>query len=482
VLAVVHVLGQLLAIFGVTYALPLVTSLLFRDHTFDEFAIAALVTSGAGFAIALSTRRYRRELKSRDGFLLVTLAWVLMSAVAAIPMMLVLPQLTFTDAFFETTSGLTTTGSTVLSQLESLPPSVNLWRHALHWYGGMGIIVLALAILPLLGVGGMQLYKAESPGPIKDAKLTPRITETAKALWLTYTGLTVACVLLLRGAGMTWFDAVCHAFSVMALGGFSNYDSNIGQLASPAVEAVLIAFMLIAAVNFARHFVAFRRLTFAPYRADPEWKATYLVIGASVLLVSVVMFLDGRYDSITSAIRHAVFTVVSVATTTGFVTEDYERWPTFIGYWLLFLSCICCSTGSTGGGIKMFRTLLLWRQAIREMRLMVHPQAIEPIRIGGQVVPNRIAYAVLAFIFLYFMTVVLLTFALLLSDLDFVSSVTAVLASINNMGPGLNRVGPSTTYQSLTDFQTWVCTTAMLLGRLEIFSVLVLFTPAFWKK
>lgn len=481
-LAVVHVLGQLLAIFGLTYALPLATSLLYRDGSFEEFALAALVTSGAGLAISFSTRRYRRELKSRDGFLLVTLAWVLMSVAATIPLLLVLPGLSFTDAFFETTSGLTTTGSTVLTGLESLPPSINLWRHALHWYGGMGIIVLALAILPLLGVGGMQLYKAETPGPIKDAKLTPRITETAKALWLTYTGLTVACVLLLKIAGLSWFDAVCHAFSVMALGGFSNYDTSIGQLASPLVEVILIAFMLIAAVNFARHFVAFRRLTLVPYRTDPELRATYLVIAASVLLVSVFLFLDGRYESLASAIRHSAFSVVSIATTTGFVTEDYEHWPPFIAYWLLFLSCICCSTGSTGGGIKMFRTLLLWRQAVREMRLMVHPQAVEPIRIGGQVVPNRIAYAVLAFIFLYFMTVVMLTFALLLSDLDFVSAFSAVIASINNMGPGLNRVGPSTTYQSLSDFQTWVCSIAMLLGRLEIFSVLVLLTPAFWKK
>lgn len=481
-LAVVHVLGQLLAIFGATYALPLITSLVYRDGAFDEFAIAALVTSGAGLAIAMSSRRYRRELKSRDGFLLVTLAWVLMSMVATIPMLLLLPELSFTDAFFETMSGLTTTGSTVLTNLQSLPPSINLWRHALHWYGGMGIIVLALAILPLLGVGGMQLYKAEAPGPVKDAKLTPRITETAKALWLTYTGLTVACVVILKFAGLSWFDAVCHAFSVLALGGFSNYDTSIGQLRSPLVEVVLIAFMLIAAVNFARHFVAFRRLTLAPYRTDPELKATYLVIGVSIVLVSVVIHLDGRYESLAGALRHSAFTVVSIATTTGFVTEDFERWPTFVGYWLLFLSCICCSTGSTGGGIKMFRTLLLWRQALREMRLMVHPQAVEPIRIGGQVVPNRIAYAVLAFIFLYFMTVVVLTFALLLSDLDFVTAFSAVIASINNMGPGLNRVGPSTTYQSLTDFQTWVCTIAMLLGRLEIFSVLVLFTPAFWRK
>jgi len=482
VLAVVHVLGQLLAIFGVTYALPLLTALIFRDGTFDEFAIAALVTSGAGLVIATTTRKYRRELKSRDGFLLVTLAWVLMSAAATIPMLLLMPELSFTDAFFETTSGLTTTGSTVLTGLGQLPPSINLWRHALHWYGGMGIIVLALAILPLLGVGGMQLYKAEAPGPVKDTKLTPRITETAKALWLTYTGITVACVIALKLAGLSWFDAVCHAFSVMALGGFSNYDTSIGQLRSPLVETILIVFMLIAAMNFARHFVAIRRLTLGPYRTDPELKAMLFVIGASIVLVSAVIHLDGRYDSFWSALRHSTFTVVSIATTTGFVTEDYEKWPPFVAYWLLLLSCICCNTGSTGGGIKMFRTLLLWRQAFREMRLMVHPQAVEPIRIGGQVVPNRIAYAVLAFIFLYFMTVVLLTFALLLSDLDFVTSFTAVIASINNMGPGLNRVGPSTTYQSLTDFQTWVCTAAMFLGRLEIFSVLVLLTPAFWKK
>jgi len=482
VLAVVHVLGQLLAIFGITYVLPLIASLAYRDGTFQEFAVAALITSGAGSAIALATRRYRRELKSRDGFLLVTLAWVFMSAAATVPMLLLMPGLSFTDAFFETTSGLTTTGSTVLTGLSTLQPSVNLWRHALHWFGGMGIIVLALAILPLLGVGGMQLYKAEAPGPVKDTKLTPRITETAKALWLTYTGLTAACVVVLKLAGLSWFDAVCHAFSVLALGGFSNYDSSVGELRSPLVEVILIAFMLVAAVNFTRHFVAFRRLTTAPYRSDPELKAMLFVIGASVVLVSLVNVSEGMYADFWSAVRHSAFSVVSIATTTGFVTEDYEKWPAFVAWWLLLLSCICCSTGSTGGGIKMFRTLLLWRQAFREMRLMVHPNAVEPIRIGGQVVPNRIAYAVLAFIFLYFMTVVLLTFALLLSDLDIVTAFSAVLASINNMGPGLNRVGPSTTYQSLTDFQTWVCSIAMFLGRLEIFSVLVLLTPAFWKK
>jgi trk system potassium uptake protein TrkH len=345
----------------------------------------------------------------------------------------------------------------------------------------MGIIVLALAILPLLGVGGMQLYRAESPGPVKD-KLTPRITGTAKRLYATYVLLTLAAIAILWICGLNWFDAVCHAFSVMALGGFSNYDSSVGKLQSPLVEFVLIVFMLIAATNFARHFVAFRRLSMEPYRTDPELKARMLLLAASVVLIAVVLQAAGQYGDLFSAIRHVTFTVVSIATTTGFVTEDYEKWPAFVGYWLLLLSCLCSSIGSTGGGIKMFRTLVLWRQGFREMRLMVHPHAIEPIRIGGQVVPNRIAYAVLAFIFLYFMVVALLTFALLLSGLDFESSLSAIVASVNNMGPGLGRVGPSTTYQSLSDFQTWICSIAMFMGRLEIFSVLVLFTPAFWKK
>jgi trk system potassium uptake protein TrkH len=482
VLAVIHVLGQFLLIFGATCSLPLLTSLIYRDSTWQAFLLSGLVTSGAGFVIAALTRRGRRELKSRDGFLLVTLAWVVIAGVSAIPFLLLIPGLSVTDAYFESMSGLTTTGSTVLTGLDALPPAVNLWRHALHWFGGMGIIVLAVAVLPLLGVGGMQLYLAEQPGTVKDAKLTPRITQTAKVLWLTYALLTLACASALWLCGLSWFDSICQAFSVLALGGFSNYDASVGKFGSPLVELVLIAFMLIAATNFARHFVAFRRMSLEPYRTDPELKARMLLIVASTAVIVILVTRSGAYDDGLTALRHVLFAVVSIATTTGFVTENYEQWPSFAPYWLLFLSCICCSTGSTGGGIKMFRALLLWRQAFREMRLMVHPSAVEPIRIGGQVVPNRIAYAVLAFIFLYFSVVVGLTFTLLLSGLDFQSSFAAIIGSINNMGPGLNRVGPATTYQSLSDFQTWVCSAAMLLGRLEIFTVLVLFTPAFWKK
>jgi trk system potassium uptake protein TrkH len=481
-LGVAHVLGSLLAIFGGTYALPFVCSLITRDGATLAYIIAAAVSSGGGMLISLATRGHRRELKPRDGFLLATLSWVLMSASATIPLLIVIPGLSFTDAYFETMSGLTTTGSTVLTGLDNLPASLNLWRHALHWFGGLGIIVMAVAVLPLLGVGGMQLYKAEAPGPVKDEKLTPRITETAKSLWVVYTVLTVVGIFALRLCGMSWLDAICHAFSAMSLGGFSTHDSSVAWFNSLPIELVLTALMLIATLNFARHFVALRRLSLQPYRRDPEAKAIMLLLAVSVLIVAMLLTEEGTYGSFLVSLRHAAFNVISMGTTTGFVTQDFEKWPVFAPIWMLFLSCLTCSTGSTGGGIKMFRTLLLARQAGRELKLLVHPSAVWPVRIGGKAIPDSIGDSVLAFIFLYFMTIVSLTFALLLSGLNFDSSFSAIVASINNSGPALKALGPIRNYQSLTDIQTWICTVAMLIGRLEIFSVLVLFTPAFWRK
>jgi trk system potassium uptake protein TrkH len=481
-LAVAHLLGLMMAFFGLLYLLPIVWSLASGDGAVLDFVIAAGMNAGVGLALALATRRFRRELKPRDGFILVTLSWVLMSASAAVPLMIALPDLSFTDAYFEAMSGLTTTGSTVLNHLDSLPQSINLWRCILHWLGGIGIIVLVVAVLPLLGVGGMQLYKAETPGPVKDEKLTPRITETAKALWFTYLALTAIGVVGLRIAGMSWFDAICHCMSAIALGGFSTHDVSVGYFESFAVEVVLILIMVVAALNFSRHFLAFRSLSLAPYKKDSEGKAVIIVLAGSVLLVSLLLWLDGTYPTTMEAFRHSAFNVVSIATTTGFVTEDYEKWPAFLPVWLLFLSCITCSTGSTGGGIKMFRTLLLVRQARRELKLLVHPSAVIPIRIGGVAIPDRVAYSVLAFIFLYFGTVLVLTFAMLATGLDLVSSFSAIVGSINNVGPGLGAVGPSTNFAGLTDAQTWIATLAMLIGRLEIFSVLVLFTATFWRK
>ena len=481
-LGVAHVLGLVLAIFGVAYVLPVGCSIITGDGLWLQFIIAAVINSGAGLAIALATLKFRRELKPRDGFLLVTLVWVLMSASATIPLLLALPNLSFTRAFFETMSGLTTTGSTVLTNLEGLPPSLLFWRASLQWFGGLGIIVMALAVLPLLGVGGMQLYKAEAPGPIKDEKLAPRITETAKSLWLVYATLTAVGIISLRICGMSWFDAICHAFSVVGLGGFSTHDDNIAHFKSPAIEFVLIVLMFIASLNFARHFVALRRLSLQTYTRDPEFKAIFAILLASVIVIAGLLTWHGVYPGFMTSLRHSAFNVVSMATTTGFVTQDYSTWPVFAPIWMLFLSCIVCSTGSTGGGIKMFRTLLLARQAGRELKLLVHPSAMAPVRIGGRVIPDRVADAVLGFIFLYFMTVALLTFALLMSGLDFDSSFSAIVAAINNTAHGLGTVGPVRNYHSLTVFQTWVCTVAMLLGRLEIFSVIVLFTPAFWRK
>lgn len=481
-LAVAHVLGLLLASFALTYLLPVGCSLLMGDGLWPRFLLAALITAGCGLLLALLTFKVRRELKPRDGFLLVTLGWLLLTAAASLPLLLALPHLSFTAAFFEALSGLTTTGSTMLVGLDSLPPSLNFWRHALHWFGGLGIIVMSLAVLPLLGVGGMQLYKGQAGGPVKDERLAPRITQTARQLWLVYALLTAAGIIALRIVGMSWFDAVCHAFSAVGLGGFSTHDMSIAWFNSAAIEAVLIVLMVIASLNFARHFIALRRLSLEGYRQDPEAKAIFLVLIVSVVGIAVLLNLHGRYPGFFPALRASAFNVVSQATTSGLTSQDYQQWPVFAPYWMLFLSCILCSTGSTGGGIKMFRTLLLARQAGREMKLLVHPAAMAPLRIGGRPIPDNVGRSVLAFIFLYFMTVALLTFAMLLTGMDFDSSFSAVVASINNTAHGFGPPGGVHNFASLSPLQAWICAAAMLLGRLEIFSVLVLFRPVYWRK
>ncbi|MEO8332885.1 MAG: potassium transporter TrkG, partial [Gallionella sp.] len=345
-----------------------------------------------------------------------------------------------------------------------------------------GIIVLAVAILPLLGVGGRQLYKAETPGPMKDSALTPRITETARNLWLVYVGITVACIVSLKLVGMNWLDAICHAFAAMGLGGFSTHDASVGYFNSPAIEFVLIVFMVIAAMNFATHFLAWREKSLKLYLRDPEAVATVTLILASCVGAAAFLWWKGVYPDYWTALRHASFNLVSLATDCGFSSVDFNQWPIFVPMWMLFLSCVTVSSGSTGGGIKMIRTLILFKQAGREFVKLLHPAAVNPMKIGGHVVPNNIVFAVLGFIFLYFMSVAILTFVLLISGLDFISAFSAVIACINNAGPGLGVVGPASNYAGLTDFQTWVCTFAMLIGRLEIFTVLILFTPHFWKR
>ena len=480
-LPVAHVFALVMMVFAVTMLAPLVMAVWELDPALWSFILSAFATFVLGALLWLATRRFKRELKTRDGLMLVALTWVALPAVAGFPLWSYLP-INFTDAYFEAASGLTTTGGTVLSGLEYLPHSINLWRHLLSWLGGMGIIVLAVAILPMLGVGGMQIYRAEMPGPMKDSKLTPRIGQTAKLLWAVYAGLTIACVLCLKFAGMDWFDAVCHGFSALALGGFSTYDASIGHFNSLPIEMVLTVFQVLAALNFATHFLAWSQRGVMAYFRDAETRAVLAVLVVSCLGVALFLFIKGTYPDFPTALRHATFNLVSIATDSGLHTQDYSRWPIFAPMWMIFLSCIVASSGSTGGGIKMIRTLVLAKQASRELNLLVHPNMVRPLKVGGIVIANRVVFSVLAFVFLYFMSIVTLIFVQLASGLDFMTSLSAIIACINNAGPGLGLVGPGSNYGILTDFQTWVCSVAMLLGRLEVFTLLVLLTPTLWRK
>ena len=479
---VFNVLGKMVMLLAVTMLFPLLVSDLTADAAAAAFHWAMAITFLCGLAMTLATMGVRRELTPRDGYLLASLTWIVLTAFAALPLLFQLPDLSVTDAYFEAMSGLSTTGATVLTGIDDLPHSINLWRHQLNWMGGMGIIVLAVAIFPLLGVGGRQLFKAETPGPMKESKLTPRITETAKNLYLVYLLITIACVVSLMAVGLDWYEATCHAFAAMGLGGFSTHDASVGYFDSPAVEAVLIVFMLVAGMNFTTHFLAFRQRSLRCYLGDVEAKAFLALVLGSCLVASAYIWATEVYPSFWTALRHVSFNLVSIATDCGFASTDYNQWPIVVPLWMLFLSCVAVSSGSTGGGIKMMRTLVTFRQALREMSKQIHPAMVQSVRLGPHVIENRVVFAIQSFVLLYLTTIVGLTFLLLASGLDPVSALTAIIATINNAGPGLNVVGPASNYQSLTDFQTWVCTLSMLAGRLELFTLFVLFTPRFWAK
>jgi trk system potassium uptake protein TrkH len=478
---VVRVFGVLLTGFALTLLVPLAYSWVIGDGALSAYDEAFFLTLATGLGLWWSARKEAGDLKVRDGFLMVVMVWTLLPVFASLPFVLHL-QISFTDAYFEAVSGLTTTGATVLSGLDTMAPSINLWRGLLVWLGGMGLIVLAVAVLPLLGIGGRQMFKAETPGPMKDSQLTPRLAGTAKGLWGVYFAITLACILGFRLAGMEWFDAVMHAFATMGLGGFSSHDASFGHFDSPEIEAVAIFFMLLAGINFASHFLAVHGRSLAPYRHDPELPWFLAITLGSVVAIAVYLHVQGTYPDLGTALRFAAFNVVSIATTTGFANTDYNLWPMFAPLWMLFLCSFATSAGSTGGGIKMIRAIILYRQVYRELVQAMHPNAVWPIRVGGRPVPQNIISAVLAFGFAYMCIIVALTLLMSFSGLDIVTGFSAVVASINNTGPGLNQVGPATTFEVLTDFQTWVCTLAMLLGRLELFTLLVVLTPAFWRK
>lgn len=482
ILSTLPLLGLIAMGMSLTHLVPIAVSSALHDGMARAFALSLALNFGAGFMTWLATRRFRREIGIREGILLVVAVWTGGSVFATVPLLLTIEGITFTDAFFEAVSGLTATGATVLRGLDELPPSVNVWRGELQWLGGMGVIVLAVAVLPLLGVGGRQLFKAEIPGPMKNDQLTPRITETAKGLWFVYLMLTIAACLSYWAAGMSWVDALVHSFTTMALGGFSSHDASFAYFDSPLIEAVAILFMLIAGINFATHFVALRQFSLAPYAQDVEVRYFLMVAGLSVLGIATYLWMNGVYADFTTALRFAAFNAISVGTTTGYATADYSLWPVFAPLWVLFLGTFLSCSGSTGGGIKMIRAVVLFKQVYREFNRLSHPQAVTPLKIAGQPVSNQIIFAVLAFFFTWTAVMVTMTLILALSGLDAMTAFSAVVASLNNIGPGLHQVGPATNYAGLTDFQTWVLAAAMILGRLELFTVLILFTPAFWRK
>lgn len=481
-LAVVQrILGILLMLFSTSMLIPAGVALIYGNGALNAFLIGFAVTLISGFLVWAPARRAQNELKLRDGFLVVVLFWIVLSLFGAVPLLLAQhPDLSVTDAVFEAVSGLTTSGATILTAINDLPHAILFWRQLLHWMGGMGIIVLAVAVMPMLGVGGMQLYKAEIPGPMKDAKLTPRIRETAKALWLVYLALTLVCIGLMWLAGMPLFDAISHGFSAIATGGFSIYNESIGHYDSRAIELVTMLCILIGSINFGLHFTAWRSNNPLVYLRDPESRTFLGMVVVVSLFVSATLLLTGFYTDIGHALITGAFMIVSIGTTTGLVIDDYSTWPTFLPMFILFGGFIGGCAGSTTGGMKVVRFMLLSKQGLREITRLIHPNARIPVKLGTRVVPDHVIQAVWGF-FAVYVTIFALMFLLLLANgVDELTAFSAVAACINNMGVGLGNV--SSSFAGLPDFSKWVLSLAMIMGRLEIFTLLVVFTPAFWKR
>jgi len=479
--AVRKVLGLLLTLFSLSMIPPVLVSLWYRDGAALSFLGAFGLILGMGLLILVPVIRRKDDLRLRDGFLVVVLFWTVLGVSGSLPFMLAnSPHLSVTDAIFESISGLTTTGATVIIGIDELPRSILYYRQQLQWLGGMGIIVLAVAVLPMLGIGGMQLYRAETPGPIKDSKLTPRITETAKALWYIYLGLTIACIVAYRIAGMSTFDAVGHAFSTVAIGGFSTHDASIGFFDNTAIEMVAVVFMVLSGVNFALHFMAWNRRSPTTYLHDSEFRFYIFLMGSSAVVVTLALYYTGTYSLWSEAFTQGLFQVVSIGSTTGFTTAEFYFWPPFLQILLLFASFVGGCAGSTGGGIKVIRFLLLIKQGLREIARLIHPNAQLPVRMGSKTVNHRVVDAVWGFFSLYVASFTAMYLALAATGIDLVTAFSAVAACINNLGPGLARVGAS--YAELHDAAKWILCFAMLLGRLEIFTLLVLLSPAFWRR
>ncbi|MAD05024.1 TrkH family potassium uptake protein [Pseudoalteromonas shioyasakiensis] len=477
---IIKILGQLVALFSITMVPPALVSLIYKDGGGVPFVLAFIFSVVIGLAAYYPNRHEHGDLKAREGFLIVVLFWLVLGTFAAVPLVFLQePNLSLADSVFEAFSGLTTTGATVLTGIEYLPKSVLFYRQQLQWLGGMGIIVLAVAVLPMLGVGGMQLYRAETPGPVKDSKMTPRIADTAKHLWYIYVSLTIACTLAYWAAGMDWFDAICHAFSTIAIGGFSTYDASMGQFDSPVINFICVVFLLIAAINFSLHYAAVSSRSIRAYLRDPEFKVFLLIQLALVIVCFTVLSSNNIYADGDETLDQAMFQAVSMSTTAGFATDNFSAWPLFLPILLIFSSFIGGCAGSTGGGMKVVRVFLLYLQGIRELNRLVHPRAIYSIKLGRKALPDKVVEAVWGFFSAYALVFVIIMLALMGTGMDNISAFSATAACLNNLGPGLGEVAAH--YGAISDTAKWLLTIAMVFGRLEIFTLLVLFTPTFWR-
>jgi trk system potassium uptake protein TrkH len=477
---ILKILGVLLTLFSITLLPPMVIAFFSADQNQTPFVIAYILTLVTGLSFWLPTRGQQHDLQIRDGFVVVVLFWTVLASFGALPLLLSEnPAVSMTDAFFEAMSGLTTTGATVLVGIDELPISILYYRQQLQWLGGMGIIVLAVAVMPMLGVGGMQLYRAETPGPMKNTKLTPRITETAKALWYIYLGLTVICATAYWLAGMSFFDAISHSFSTVAIGGFSTHDQSLGYFDSPVISMVAVVFMVVSGINFALHFTAFRSRRLSTYFQDSEVKAFVGILLVLTIVAVSVLFAAGTFQTAGDTLWHGIFQVVSMGTTTGFTTSGYHWWPSFLPAMLVLLSAVGGCAGSTAGGMKVIRGILLYKQGRRQIDHLIHPNALIPIKLGGKPVSEQVLESVWGFFALYVLSYVILGLSMAATGADLVTAFSAVTACLNNLGPGLGQVADN--YSSLNNSGKWILSGAMLMGRLELYTLLVLLTPAFWR-
>ena len=475
-----HLVGILTFFLGLTMVFPLLFGVYYQDKSVLPLLKSTAVTLGTGLALYFVFRNAKGEIMShREGMGVVAIGWTAAGFFGALPYYLGGVFNTFADAFFESTSGFTTTGASVLMNIEIVPRGFLFWRSLTHWIGGMGIIVLSLAILPLLGVGGMQLYKAEVPGPVPD-KLKPRIRDTAMVLWKVYVLFSAAETLLLMLGGMDLFEALCHTFGTMATGGFSSRNASIGSYHSPYIDTVVILFMLFAGINFSLHYQCLKGDLRAFWR-NPEFR---FFIGAVVIFVLTVSFnvYHTVYHTCSEAIRFGAFQVISIITTTGYVTADFEKWPPLSQNILLFCMFLGASAGSTGGGMKCLRIMLLLKHSYKQLFCLIHPHAVTQVKLGGRPVSNEVLHSIWGYFMLYLGLFILCAFLLAAMGVDVVTSFAAVAATIGNIGPGLGMVGPTDNYVHIPVLGKWLLILCMLLGRLEIYTVLVLFVPEFWRK